>query len=259
MHYFRDPSGRMRPIQPPRQGGARPTLEDFQRLAEAYQELAQRVEQLEQALAARTRELEQQAQALAEARRELAIKQEALERQGADLKRAEAELMWTRAAVAQNERSQEEAGGNSWRERYIRLQSELDALRKRWEQRAAADAEGARQEILRDMLPLADHLELALQHGAALTGDQAREYVGNIAVTHQAFLATLRRYGVTPMDALGKPFDPALHEAVGQVYVPSLAPGVVAHVVQTGYLDGDKLLRPARVLVNAESAESATA
>ena len=97
---------------------------------------------------------------------------------------------------------------------------------------------------------LADHLELALQHGADLTGDKVQDYVGNIAVTHQAFLATLRRYGVTPMDALGRPFDPNLHEAVGQMPDTALPPGTVAHVVQTGYLDGEKLLRPARVLVS---------
>lgn len=259
MRYFRDPSGRMRPIQPVHQGGARPTLEDFQRLAEAYQELTQRVAQQEEALQARTRELAQQAKALEEARAALTVKEEALARQGADLKRAEAELMWARAAVAQEERSQEEADGATWRERYARLQSELDGLRKRLEQRAAADAENARQEILRDMLPFADHLELALQHGAALPGEQARDYVGNIAVTHQAFLATLRRYGVTPLDALGAAFDPALHEAVGEVRAPTVPAGHVAHVVQTGYWDGDKLLRPARVLVSTQSDEAAPA
>jgi molecular chaperone GrpE len=252
MRYFRDPSGRMRPIQPNRQGGNfRPTLEDFQRLAGAFEEQTQRAEKLEQALQAKSRELAALTQTLEEVRRELGIKQEALTRQSADLKQTEAELMWARAAVAQNEKAQEDGDDGTWRDRYTRLQAELENLRKRWEQRAAADTESARQEILRDMLPLADHLELALQHGKDLPGDQARDYVGNIAVTHQAFLGTLRRYGVTPLDALSQPFDPNLHEAVGEMTDTALPAGVVAHVVQTGYMDGEKLLRPARVLVSA--------
>lgn len=252
MRYFRDPSGRMRPMQPNRQGaGMRPTVDDFQRLAVAYEDLTRRVSELEQALQAKQREVEAQVKTLEETRRELGFKQEALTRQGADLKRAEAELMWARAAVAQNEQAQANGDEGTWRERYTRLQAEMENLRKRWEQRAASDTESARQEILRDMLSFADHLELALQHGADLPGEQAKEYVANIAVTHQAFLATLRRYGVTPLDALGQPFDPNLHEAVGELPDTALPSGMVAHVVQTGYLDGEKLLRPARVLVSA--------
>ena len=75
------------------------------------------------------------------------------------------------------EQSREE---QTWRRRYEQLQAEVDALRKRWEQRFETESAAARHAILRDMLPLADHLELALQHGAQLTGDQAQKYVENI-------------------------------------------------------------------------------
>jgi molecular chaperone GrpE len=133
----------------------------------------------------------------------------------------------------------------------MRLQAELDNLRRRWEQRFESETANARQEILRDMLPLADHLELALQHGAGSNeGDeQAQEYLRNINATYQAFLNTLKRYNVTPIEAQGQPFDPTLHEAVGQVSSGDVPSGHVAQVVQTGYMEGDKLLRPARVLV----------
>ena len=137
----------------------------------------------------------------------------------------------------------------SWRDRYVRLQAELDNMRRRWEQRLETETANNRQEILRDMLPLADHLEMALQHGAKLEGEQAKEYLRNIEATSQAFLNTLKRYGVTPIEAQGQPFDPNVHEAIGQIQEGDVPSGNVAQVLQTGYIDGDKLLRPARVLV----------
>ena len=252
------PFGRRRgPVGPRPAGAPGVAIEEVQRLAQAYRTLQAQAEQQTLALEALQREQADLTRQLAQARQELEIKSEALRRQSADFKHVEAELMWTRAALQQQERQEQSASAEtaaeemSWRERYVRLQAELDALRRRWEQRFATETAAARHEILRDMLPLADHLELALQHGATLTEAQAAEYVRNIGATHQAFLHTLKRYGVTPIAALGQPFDPTLHEAVGQVQEGDLPSGSVAQVVQTGYVDGDKLLRPARVLVRA--------
>jgi molecular chaperone GrpE len=59
----------------------------------------------------------------------------------------------------------------------------------------------------------------------------------------------LTKYGVSVIDAWGQPFDPAIHEAVGVVPDPSVAPGTVFRVEQKGYRLNEKLLRPARVLV----------
>jgi molecular chaperone GrpE len=240
--------------------------EEIQRLLQARQSLQTQVEQQAQALEAKQRELDAkqreleakqrelatQAETLGELRRNLEIKDEALRRQNADIKQMEAELVFTRGGLQQQEKQEQSKNSSeeiSWRERYIRLQAELENLRRRWEQRFETDTANARQEILRDMLPLADHLEMALQHGLALEGEQAEEYLRNIGATYQAFLNTLKRYGVAPIDVQGQPFDPNLHEAVGQIATGDLPSGHVAQVVQTGYMEGDKLLRPARVLV----------
>src|SRR5690606_5170458 len=100
MRYYRDPYGRLRvaptePARSPSGNVGRVTLEDYQKLAKAHQELQQRfAEQAEQLAAA------QEAQAtLADLRRELEIKNEALSRQSADMKQMEAELVWARAAL----------------------------------------------------------------------------------------------------------------------------------------------------------------
>ena len=229
-----------------------PGAEEVQRLMLAYQSLQAKAEQQAQLLDAQQREVTAASKGLAELRRELEIKNEALHRQGEALKQTEAELVWARAAVQQQDRQEQQKNSPeelSWRERYVRLQAELDNLRRRWEQRFETETANARQEILRDMLPLADHLELALQHGAALEGEQAKEYIRNIGATHQAFLNTLKRYNVTPIEAQGQPFDPNLHEAVGHIAEGDMPSGSVAQVLQTGYMEGEKLLRPARVLV----------
>ncbi len=248
-HYY-DAFGRRRGLQPDRRpvsdAGSQglPTLDDYRALAQAYQELQDRYVQQTKDLASKTRELE--------------IKNEALQRQGNDMKQTEAELVWTRAALQQQPGAA--SPGNAaddltWQERFLRLQAEIDGLRNRWEQRYTTETTEARHRILRDMLPLADHLELALNHTDALASEHAREFVHNIEATLQAFRDTLKRYGVEAMEALKQPFDPNLHEAVGQIDDASLPPGTVAQVVQTGYMEGDKLLRPARVMVSRGEVE----
>lgn len=239
----RDPRNR-RPTLP--DGQPLPTLEDYQRLAQSYADL-------------RLRFIEQ-TKVLDEKNNELTIKNEVLERQTADVRQLEAvksqvesELVFTKAALQQAQKQQDQLAEANWQERYQQLQAEtqaeIDNLRKRWEQRFVAESTEARHRILVDMLPLADHLELALQH--ATVGDEsARSFVANIEATRRAFMETLKRYGVEPLDAQGKLFDPNLHEAVAHIVDAQTPPEHVVQVVQTGYMDNGKLLRPARVVVS---------
>ncbi len=227
--------------QPPAQRGAGPTLEDYQALRTAYLELKVSAETLAKDLEAR--------------KSEIAIQKDALHKQGEDLKKTQSELMWTKAALQAAEAANAEPDRESWQDRYTRLQAEVENLRRRWEQRSTHEIGEARRDILRDMLPLADHLELALQHADALrTNPAGSSFVGNIESTLRAFLDTLRRYGVELQEPIGKPFDPEQYEAVGQVVAHEIPPGHVAHVVQSGYTEGERLLRPARVIVSQERA-----
>jgi molecular chaperone GrpE len=99
------------------------------------------------------------------------------------------------------------------------------------------------------MIPLADHLDLALQHAPATEDSSVKNFVGNIEATRRAFLETLRRYGVERIEPLGEPFDPNQHEAIGHVDSGDIPADHVAQVVQAGYREGERLVRPARVLV----------
>ncbi|HMN27235.1 MAG TPA: nucleotide exchange factor GrpE [Caldilineaceae bacterium] len=219
------------------------TVEDYEKLAAAYQELKGRFEQ-------QVKTIEEQQKQLTDQKSELAIKDEALQRQGADLKQSESNLLWTRAALEQLQKEQAEGNSTNWEERYLDLQAEVENLRKRWEQRYAAEVNEARNRILADMLPLADHLDLALQHASTVDATTLATFVSNIEATRRAFLETLKRYGVERLEAQGQPFDPSRHEAVGHVVDGQVPAAHVAHVVQAGYLDGDRVVRPARVVVS---------
>jgi molecular chaperone GrpE len=241
MSYMYDPRNRRRPGSPQAAPGAVPTIEDFNELVRLYREQQVRIEAL-------TRELQAR-------QSELTIRDEALKRAGDETRKLQSDLIWTQAALGEARQQIEAAAaadGEGWQERYTRLQAEVDTLRRRWEQRAVDDTAEARRAMLRDMLPLADHLEMALSHRDALDGEAGRAFAASIETTLKAFLDSLRRYGVEVQDPLGKPFDPAQHEAVGQVVVDETPPGHVAYVVQNGYTEGDRLLRPARVLVSQE-------
>ncbi len=211
----------------------RPALDDYERLQSDRDQLSEKLKRRDN---------------------ELAIKSEALRRQGEDLRDVADRLMWTEAALKQVQKAEGEEE-TSWRERYMRLQAELDNLRQRLEQRSEARVASKRDDILRDMLPLADHLDLALQHVETLDepSDDLRNFVGNIEATRSAFLETLRRYGIERMNAHATPFDPNLHEALSTVASESVPADHVAQVVQAGYVNGEQLLRPARVLVSKGS------
>ncbi len=230
------------PVQEPRL-----TVEDYEKLAARYQELKQQVEQ-------QGKTLSEQARLLEERQSELAIKTEALQRQGADLKQTESDLLWTRAALEQAQRAQESAQAENWQEKYVLLQAEMENIRKRWEQRHALEVNEARNRILEDMLPLADHLDLALQHADTLDTDNLSSFVANIEATRRAFLETLKRYGVERLEAQGQQFDPNLHEAVGYIADAQTPAEHIIQVTRTGYLDGERILRPARVVVSRGSA-----
>jgi molecular chaperone GrpE len=231
-NYY-DPTARRRTAV--QRGQGQPSLDDYRALQAAYEKLRA--------------EYERQSKKLAEVEQELQIKNEALGRQNADLKNLEAELVWAKAALQQEGQSDTEE--IDWEDRYTRLQAEVENMRKRWEQRFATETADARHRILLDMLPLADHLELALNHADSDEAGPGESFVDNIRATQRAFLDTLRRYGVSPIEAKGQPFDPNLHEAVGQIASDEYPEGVVAVVIQTGYREGEQLLRPARVLVSA--------
>ncbi len=250
--------------QPPanRSGQRMPTLDDYQKLANAYSEAQSKLQefqgnaqtlqtQYEKAVA----QLEAQTAQMSQLEQELEIKADALRQQGEALKSVESELVFERAARQQLEDEEKAAEEASWQEKFARLQADMENMRKRLEIRKDQEVIGERNRILLDMLPLADHLDLALQHADTMEDQAAKDFVANIEATRHAFMETLKRYGVERLDAEGELFDPNMHEAMGQVEHDDIPADHVAHVIQAGYRDRDRIVRPARVLVSNGSGE----
>jgi molecular chaperone GrpE len=135
-------------------------------------------------------------------------------------------------------------------ERMLRAVADADNARKR----ARKDVDEARVEsrgrTLREILPVIDNLERALQHaeqGGA--GDGAAGVIDGVKLVLRQFEQALERCDARPVDAKGKPFDPNLHEAISQQESAEVEPGTVIDVLQRGYKIGERLLRPSLVVV----------
>jgi len=135
----------------------------------------------------------------------------------------------------------------SWRDQALRLQADMDNFRKRQQRLAQDRIEEERQRLLGLFLGVVDDLERAL---AAPPGDDEALRQG-LQLTHRKALQLLRKEGVEPIQAQFQRFDPQWHEAVATVSRDShnVAPNTVIHVVESGYRLGDRLLRPAKVIV----------
>lgn len=139
-------------------------------------------------------------------------------------------------------------------ERLLRATADLDNFRKR----ARRDLEDARVEarsrVLREMLPVIDNLERAVAHAEG-TAD-SKGIVEGVSLVLRQFVQALERCSVKPIEAQGQAFDPNVHEAVGQQESAEHPPGTVAQVLQKGYWIGDRLLRPALVVVSKGAPEA---
>jgi molecular chaperone GrpE len=133
------------------------------------------------------------------------------------------------------------------KDQLLRLAADFDNFRKR-SRREIADAERmAREDIIRELLPVFDNLERASQHAGAATDVQS--LVDGIAMVNRLFMDTLSRLGVERVATVGVAFDPAVHEAVQQIATADQPPGAVCAEVVGGYRLGERLIRPAMVVV----------
>ncbi|MBI9111609.1 nucleotide exchange factor GrpE [Maridesulfovibrio ferrireducens] len=106
----------------------------------------------------------------------------------------------------------------------------------------------AAENILSDLLPILDNLDLALNHAKDL--DACKDFVMGVDMTRKLFLETLSRHGLEAVGKPGEDFDPNFHEAMGMAQVAELADGSVAQVMQRGYVLKGRIIRPAKVMVN---------
>ena len=151
-------------------------------------------------------------------------------------------------ADAQN--SSPESDLKTAQDRYLRLAAEFENYKKRTQKDQDEFRKYSNERLLKELLPVLDNLQRALQHGQA-SGNQEGVLQG-VELTVKKYLEILSRFGVTPIPTLGLPFDPAIHQAVAKVESKGHKPNTIVDEYEKGYYLHDRVLRPATVTV-AES------
>ncbi len=132
-------------------------------------------------------------------------------------------------------------------DRYLRLAAELENIKKRQEREVSDLRQFANENLLKELLPVLDNLERALEHGRQAEAPEA--LMEGLDLVRQDFLKVLGRFGVTPLNSVGERFDPAFHHAVLEEEAPEVEDQTVLKELQKGYLLQNRLLRPAMVVV----------
>jgi len=132
-------------------------------------------------------------------------------------------------------------------DKYLRAVAELDNYRKRAIRDKADAIKYGNENLLRDILPLVDSMDRALEH--ADTSEDFEAFKTGLKMLHEQLLCCLKKYGVEVIDTAGKDFDPNVHEAMLQVVSDEHDTGKVVNEFERGYLLNGRLLRPAKVCV----------
>ncbi|MBM3259544.1 MAG: nucleotide exchange factor GrpE [Candidatus Sericytochromatia bacterium] len=147
--------------------------------------------------------------------------------------------------------------------RLLEVQGQLQRMAADFEnfrRRSATEREElvrfAAQRVLENLLPVVDNFERALSHAQ---GADPSTLLQGVTMIHRLFMDTLRQQGVEAMNPVGGPFDPRLHEAVGNIETTEHPDGTVLTLLQQGYTLGGKVIRHAMVQVASRPADFAPA
>lgn len=131
----------------------------------------------------------------------------------------------------------------------IRVKADADNFRKRVSREKEQFMKYAGQELLEEMVPVIDNLELALEHGQKV--EACKDLIQGVEMTRKIFLDSLKKHGLETIESEAcQPFDPAWHEAMGEVKDQKADPGTICQVVQKGYALKGRVLRPAKVMLS---------
>jgi len=135
------------------------------------------------------------------------------------------------------------------REKNLRLMAELRNQQQRAQRERAEALKYAEAEFARAVLPVLDDLERTLASAARAT--DAKAVAEGVRIVYEHFLKILRAHHIVPIEAVGKRFDPDVHEALMQRASREHPAGVVIEEVARGYRMFDRVIRPARVIVSS--------
>lgn len=142
------------------------------------------------------------------------------------------------------------------RDQYLDIAQRARAEFENYQKRVQRDREQERKYIngplVLDLLPIFDNLARAVE--AAKQAGEEGPLVQGVAMVQAQFVEQLKRNGITRIEAQGQPFDPNLHQAIMQQPTADTPPGTVLQVVEQGFMNNDRVLRPAKVVVSTKPA-----
>jgi len=132
-------------------------------------------------------------------------------------------------------------------DKYVRAVADFENYKKRAVRDKAEAIKYGNEDVLRDLLPIIDNMERALEH--ARTSDDFDAFKKGLKLLQEQFFCCLQKHGVEQIPAIGKDFDPHVHEAMMQVESDRHGDSQVVGELEKGYLLQGRLLRPAKVSV----------
>ena len=141
--------------------------------------------------------------------------------------------------------AKEKEARENW-DRFLRERADLENYRKRVGREKEELLNYGNKSLLEEILPVIDNLERALAHAP---DDGQGAVVEGIRMTHAMLLTALKKFNVTPIEAVGTPFDSAFHQAMAQVPTDQYEPNTIVEEYQKGYMLKERLLRPSMVSV----------
>lgn len=132
-------------------------------------------------------------------------------------------------------------------ERMLRVAADLENYKKRALREKEEWEKFANEDLIKAILPFVDNLERAVNHAEKV--EDANVLIEGVRLTLQQLHQTLNKFGVSPIESVGKPFDPTIHEALLVVETDQHEPNQVLEEFQKGYFLNDRLIRPATVSV----------
>lgn len=148
-----------------------------------------------------------------------------------------------------------------FREQLLRTAADFDNFRKRTRKDVEDAERRGKEDVIREVLPVLDNLERALGATASLAPDagvaEVKAIVDGVKMVLKLFEDQAGRMGLTKVKAVGERFDPSVHDAIQQVETDEHPAGTVIQEIVAGYRLGEKLVRPAMVVVARKPAASA--
>lgn len=133
---------------------------------------------------------------------------------------------------------------------YLRVQAEMQNLRRRTEQDIEKAHKYGLERFSNELLPVMDNLERGLESASGSEDATVQAIYDGVELTLKSFIDCFKRFNIEPIDPLGEPFDPQLHQAMSMQENPEVEPNTVIAVMQKGYTLHGRVIRPAMVMVS---------